>query len=78
MPSNLLLYRLRRITDKYKLTEADISMIATKLCAIHNKNKRIKATDNPSLAFICFVERFVVALLSVYARMPDFANNACK
>ncbi len=38
----------------------------------------IKATDNPSLAFICFVERFVVALLSVYARMPDFANNACK
>lgn len=42
------------------------------------KNKRIKATDNPSLAFVCFVERFVVALLSVYARMPDFANNACK
>lgn len=42
------------------------------------QNKRIKATDNPSLAFICFVEMFVVALLSVYARMPDFANNACK
>lgn len=77
MPSNLLLHRLSRITDKYKLTEADISMIATKLCARHNKIMRIKATDNPSLAFICFVERFVVALLSVYARMPDFANNAC-
>ena len=77
MPSNLLPHRLSRITDKYKLTEADISMIATKLCA-RQKNKRIKATDNPSLAFICFVERFVGALLSVYARMPDFANNACK
>lgn len=37
LPSNLLLHRLRRITDKYKLTEADISMIAIKLCAIHNK-----------------------------------------
>lgn len=38
MPSNLLLlHRLSRITDKYKLTEVDISMIATKLCARHNK-----------------------------------------
>lgn len=37
LPSNLLLHRLSRITDKYKLTEADISMIATKLCARHNK-----------------------------------------
>ena len=35
---------------------------------------KIKATDNPSLAFICFVERFVLALLSVYDRMPDFSN----
>ena len=39
---------------------------------------RIKATDNPSLAFICFVERFAVALLSAYARVPDFVNNAYK
>lgn len=37
LPSDLLLHKLRRITDKCKLTEADISMIATKLCAIHNK-----------------------------------------
>lgn len=37
LPSNLQLHRLSRITDKYKLTEADISMIATKPCARHNK-----------------------------------------
>ena len=54
LPSNLLLYRLSRITDKYKLTEADISMIATKLCARRNKNYENKGNRQPVACLYLF------------------------
>ncbi len=54
LPSNLLPYKLRRITDKCKLIEADISMIATKLCAIHNKNYENKGSRQPVACLYLF------------------------
>lgn len=54
LPSNLLLHRLSRITDKCKLTEADISMIAAKLCAIHNKNYNNKGSRQPVACLYLF------------------------